>query len=194
MRRSSFASTIDSAFGDQFGDEHFYRQRMAEPRVLAERLGFESTRKSRRSPVTQDGFRVGPSLHMTPATGGFLAGRSRRALSSSARMFPLIAGRYLPRSIFAKNSGPTNRGTSLSSKRFIVLPSRAKVCASAATCTTDTSPVYPGMKGERHSTRVHLMMSQSELRTIGEWQRRQPDLPTRAEAIRRLIQLGLTAV
>lgn len=102
MRRSSFASTIDSAFGDQFGDEHFYRQRMAEPRVLAERLGFESTRKSRRSPVTQDGFRVGPSLHMTPATGGFLAGRSRRALSSSARMFPLIAGRYLPRSIFAK--------------------------------------------------------------------------------------------
>jgi len=30
--------------------------------------------------------------------------------------------------------------------------------------------------GERHSTGVHLMMSQSELRAIDEWRRRQPDL------------------
>jgi hypothetical protein len=45
--------------------------------------------------------------------------------------------------------------------------------------------------GERHSTRVHLMMSQSELLAIDEWRRQQPDLPSRAEAIRRLIQLGL---
>jgi hypothetical protein len=45
--------------------------------------------------------------------------------------------------------------------------------------------------GERHSTRVHLMMSASELRAIGQWRRPQPDLPTRAAAIRRLIQLGL---
>ena len=46
---------------------------------------------------------------------------------------------------------------------------------------------------EKHSVRVDLMMMPSELRTIDEWRRHQPDLPTRAEAIRRLIQLGLTA-
>lgn len=45
---------------------------------------------------------------------------------------------------------------------------------------------------ERHSTRVHLMMTPSELLAIDEWRRKQPDLPSRAEAIRRLIQLGLT--
>jgi hypothetical protein len=47
--------------------------------------------------------------------------------------------------------------------------------------------------GERHSTRVHLMMTPTELRNIDEWRRRQPDLPVRAKAIRRLIVLGLTA-
>jgi hypothetical protein len=47
--------------------------------------------------------------------------------------------------------------------------------------------------GERHSTRVNLMMSASELQAIHDWRRRQPDLPTRAAAIRRLIQIGLTA-
>jgi hypothetical protein len=46
---------------------------------------------------------------------------------------------------------------------------------------------------ERHSTRVHIMMSQSELRAIDEWRRQQPDLPTRAAAFRRLIELGLAA-
>jgi hypothetical protein len=44
---------------------------------------------------------------------------------------------------------------------------------------------------ERHSTRVHLMMSASELQAIHDWRRRKPDLPARAEAIR-LIQLWLT--
>ena len=46
---------------------------------------------------------------------------------------------------------------------------------------------------EPHSTRVHLMMSASELQAIHDWRRRQGDLPARAEAIRRLIQLGLKA-
>lgn len=31
------------------------------------------------------------------------------------------------------------------------------------------------------------------LRTIDEWRRQQPDIPPRAEAIRRLIELGLQA-
>jgi metal-responsive CopG/Arc/MetJ family transcriptional regulator len=47
--------------------------------------------------------------------------------------------------------------------------------------------------GEKHSTRVHIMMSPSELRAVDEWRRQQPDLPSRAEAIRRLIQLGIAA-
>jgi hypothetical protein len=37
------------------------------------------------------------------------------------------------------------------------------------------------------------MMSASELRAIHDWRCRQLDLPARVEAIRRLIQLGLTA-
>jgi hypothetical protein len=36
-------------------------------------------------------------------------------------------------------------------------------------------------------------MTQTELRIIDDWRRRQHDLPARAGAIRRLIQLGLTA-
>jgi hypothetical protein len=36
------------------------------------------------------------------------------------------------------------------------------------------------------------MMSASKLQAVHDWRRRQPDLPARAEAIRRLIQLGLT--
>lgn len=44
--------------------------------------------------------------------------------------------------------------------------------------------------GERHSTRVHL---DDDARIIDDWRRRQSDLPARAEAIRRLIQLGLMA-
>jgi hypothetical protein len=42
--------------------------------------------------------------------------------------------------------------------------------------------------GERHSTRVHL---DDDARIIDDWRRRQSDLPARAEAIRRLIQLGV---
>ena len=45
---------------------------------------------------------------------------------------------------------------------------------------------------EHRSTRVHLMMSDSELRAVDDWRREQADLPSRAEAIRRLIQAGLT--
>jgi hypothetical protein len=46
---------------------------------------------------------------------------------------------------------------------------------------------------EKHSIRVDLMMTVSEVHAIEEWRRHEPDLPTRAEAIRRLIQLGLAA-
>jgi len=41
--------------------------------------------------------------------------------------------------------------------------------------------------------RIHLMMAQSELEAIDEWRRQQPDLPSRAEAMRRLIERGLSS-
>jgi len=46
---------------------------------------------------------------------------------------------------------------------------------------------------EKHSVRVDLMMTASEVHAIEEWRRKELDLPTRAEAIRRLIQFGLAA-
>lgn len=45
------------------------------------------------------------------------------------------------------------------------------------------------MKDERFEMRV----SEDFLRQIDDWRRQQPDLPSRAEAIRRLIEAGLAA-
>jgi metal-responsive CopG/Arc/MetJ family transcriptional regulator len=41
--------------------------------------------------------------------------------------------------------------------------------------------------------RVQLVISRGQVREIDEWRRRQPDLPSRSEAIRRLIEAGLNA-
>jgi hypothetical protein len=46
--------------------------------------------------------------------------------------------------------------------------------------------------GQR-SVRVHVMMTPSELRSIDDWRRHQPALPSRAAAIRTLIRRGLAA-
>jgi hypothetical protein len=35
------------------------------------------------------------------------------------------------------------------------------------------------------------MMAAAEVAAIDEWRRKQPDLPSRSEAIRRLVELGL---
>jgi hypothetical protein len=39
--------------------------------------------------------------------------------------------------------------------------------------------------------RIPVMMSAEEVEAIDEWRRKHPDLPSRSEAIRRLIELGL---
>jgi hypothetical protein len=39
--------------------------------------------------------------------------------------------------------------------------------------------------------RVQLVISKGQVRAIDEWRRQQPDLPSRSEAIRRLIEVGL---
>ncbi|MCE2580763.1 hypothetical protein LDL36_20390 [Komagataeibacter sp. FNDCR1] len=46
---------------------------------------------------------------------------------------------------------------------------------------------------EQKPTRFELRLPPALGDQIDEWRRQQPDLPTRAEAARRLIQLGLEA-
>jgi metal-responsive CopG/Arc/MetJ family transcriptional regulator len=41
--------------------------------------------------------------------------------------------------------------------------------------------------------RIPVMMASDEVAMIDEWRRKHPDLPSRSEAIRQLIQLGLKA-
>lgn len=46
---------------------------------------------------------------------------------------------------------------------------------------------------EKKDHAFQMRVSTEFLRTIDDWRRVQPDLPSRAEAIRRLIELGLEA-
>ena len=46
---------------------------------------------------------------------------------------------------------------------------------------------------ERKDTTLQMRVSQDFLRSIDEWRRHQQDLPSRAEAIRRLVEMGLEA-
>jgi metal-responsive CopG/Arc/MetJ family transcriptional regulator len=41
--------------------------------------------------------------------------------------------------------------------------------------------------------RIPVMMSSDEVAAIDEWRRKNADLPSRSEAIRRLVELGLKA-
>ena len=49
------------------------------------------------------------------------------------------------------------------------------------------------MADELKILRIPVMMAATDVASIDEWRRRQPDLPSRSEAIRRLIELGLKA-
>ena len=44
---------------------------------------------------------------------------------------------------------------------------------------------------ELKTTRFNMVISPSEIKTIDVWRSKQPDLPSRSEAIRRLVKLGL---
>jgi hypothetical protein len=52
---------------------------------------------------------------------------------------------------------------------------------------------YACMQAELKDQRVPVMMSVSELKKLDAWRRAEDDLPSRGEAIRRLIELGLAA-
>ena len=49
------------------------------------------------------------------------------------------------------------------------------------------------MPDDEQTERFQMRVSPSFLRLIDEWRRKQPDLPSRAEAIRRLVERGINA-
>ena len=46
---------------------------------------------------------------------------------------------------------------------------------------------------DRKDTTLQMRVSDAFLKSIDDWRRKQPDLPSRAAAIRRLVELGLKA-
>jgi hypothetical protein len=46
---------------------------------------------------------------------------------------------------------------------------------------------------EPYDTTFHVRLSSDVLRRIDDWRRRVPDLPSRGEAVRRLIEIALKA-
>jgi hypothetical protein len=49
------------------------------------------------------------------------------------------------------------------------------------------------MADELKDLRIPVMMAATDVAAIDEWRRKQQDLPSRSEAIRRLVELGLKA-
>jgi hypothetical protein len=49
------------------------------------------------------------------------------------------------------------------------------------------------MADELKDLRIPVMMAATDVAAIDAWRRKQPDLPSRSEAIRRLVELGLKA-
>jgi len=49
------------------------------------------------------------------------------------------------------------------------------------------------MADELKDVRIPVMMAATDVAAIDEWRRKQDDLPSRSEAIRRLVELGLKA-
>lgn len=47
------------------------------------------------------------------------------------------------------------------------------------------------MEQEKKDKRIPVMMTESEVIAIDQWRREQDNLPSRGEAIRRLIEVGL---
>jgi hypothetical protein len=48
-------------------------------------------------------------------------------------------------------------------------------------------------KDEKKTIRLQMVISPSERADIDKWRSKQPDIPSRSEAIRRLVKLGLEA-
>jgi hypothetical protein len=62
-----------------------------------------------------------------------------------------------------------------------------------STCVRRLKLLETVMADELRDLRVPVMMAAAEVAAIDEWRRRQPDLPNRSVANRRLIEIGLKA-
>jgi metal-responsive CopG/Arc/MetJ family transcriptional regulator len=49
------------------------------------------------------------------------------------------------------------------------------------------------MVDDKRNQRIPVMMSSDEVAAIDEWRRKHPNVSSRSEAIRRLVELGLKA-
>jgi hypothetical protein len=52
---------------------------------------------------------------------------------------------------------------------------------------------FRGMERELKDQRIAIMLSVSELRALDDWRRQQEDLPSRGEAVRRMLSQALAA-
>lgn len=55
-------------------------------------------------------------------------------------------------------------------------------------------PYLARMPNELKSVRLQMVIAPSQVASIDAWRKAQEDLPSRSEAIRRLVDLGLKAV
>jgi hypothetical protein len=55
------------------------------------------------------------------------------------------------------------------------------------------SGYFAVMTDEKKDQRLQLVVAPSDVAAVDEWRRKQPDLPSRSEAIRRLIHAGIAA-
>ena len=60
-------------------------------------------------------------------------------------------------------------------------------------CRTPNALEFDVMADELKDIRVPVMMTATEVAAIDAWRRKQEDLPSRSEAVRRLVELGLKA-
>ena len=67
------------------------------------------------------------------------------------------------------------------------------LCQSSRLSNQRESCYSRDMDNEPLDQRVPLMMSRSQIAAVDQWRREQPDIPSRSEAIRRLIEKGIAA-
>lgn len=71
-------------------------------------------------------------------------------------------------------------------------PTRCRPARHVRTVETVVNGVYVHAMAEPQSTRFEMRAPNEWLRKVDEWRRQQPDIPPRAEAIRRLVERGLS--
>lgn len=85
--------------------------------------------------------------------------------------------------------GPVGRANSLPA----CLCYLCQLCLSSAIVPFVPVVYLAPMAGEKKDQRIPIMMSPTEVAKIDEWRGKQAGIPSRAEAIRRLVEKGLAS-